>query len=198
MNTVVFAVFGATFPIFVAASALSVRTCGDRRMPYMAAALAAMALSASIIVSFGERDMFARFFSLAIYGMAGVLMFAGATGKSWRSVDMMLLVVFVFMSSVIGGFFTVSPHSVVMPSAFIVFAGFAVMAIRYYANDNIVVALSMAALAVVSLVDSMFVGGPGIHCLLLVKMALIVFMEGSLIVNCYRRRRAGKKDADVR
>ena len=145
MNAAVFSIFGATFPIFVIASALSVRTCGDKSMPYMAAALASMALSASIIASVGEHDMFARFFSLAAYGMAGVFMFAGATDKSWRSIDMLLLVVFVFMSSVIGGFFTRAPHSVVMPSAFVVFAGFAVMAIRYYANDKMLIALIMGA-----------------------------------------------------
>ena len=153
MNAAVFSIFGATFPIFVIASALSVRTCGDKSMPYMAAALASMALSASIIASVGEHDMFARFFSLAAYGMAGVFMFAGATDKSWRSIDMLLLVVFVFMSSVIGGFFTRAPHSVVMPSAFVVFAGFAVMAIRYYANDKMLIALIMGVLAVVTLAD---------------------------------------------
>lgn len=198
MNAAVFSIFGATFPIFVIASALSVRTCGDRRMPYMAAALASMALSASIIASAGEHDMFARFFSLAAYGMAGVFMFAGATDKSWRSIDMLLLVVFVFMSSVIGGFFTRAPHSVVMPSAFVVFAGFAVMAIRYYANDKMLIALIMGALAVVTLADSAFIGLPGPNALLVVKMALVALMEAALIVNCYMAYKARKKGKHVR
>lgn len=198
MNAAVFSIFGATFPIFVIASALSVRTCGDRRMPYMAAALASMALSASIIASVGEHDMFARFFSLAAYGMAGVFMFAGATEKSWRSIDMLLLVVFVFMSSVIGGFFTRAPHSVVMPSAFVVFAGFAVMAIRYYANDKMLIALIMGALAVVTLADSAFIGLPGPNALLVVKMALVALMEAALIVNCYMAYKARKKGKHVR
>lgn len=198
MNAVVFSIFGATFPIFVIASALSIRTCGDRRMPYMAAALASMALSASIIASAGEHDMFARFFSLAAYGMAGVFMFAGATDKSWRSIDMLLLVVFVFMSSVIGGFFTRAPHSVVMPSAFVVFAGFAVMAIRYYANDKMLIALIMGALAVVTLADSAFIGLPGPNALLVVKMALVALMEAALIVNCYMAYKARKKGKHVR
>lgn len=198
MNAAVLSIFGATFPIFVIASALSVRTCGDRRMPYMAAALASMALSASIIASAGEHDMFARFFSLAAYGMAGVFMFAGATEKSWRSIDMLLLVVFVFMSSVIGGFFTRAPHSVVMPSAFVVFAGFAVMAIRYYANDKMLIALIMGALAVVTLADSAFIGLPGPNALLVVKMALVALMEAALIVNCYMAYKARKKGKHVR
>lgn len=198
MNAAVFSIFGATFPIFVIASALSVRTCGDKRMPYMAAALASMALSASIIASVGEHDMFARFFSLAAYGMAGVFMFAGATEKSWRSIDMLLLVVFVFMSSVIGGFFTRAPHSVVMPSAFVVFAGFAVMAIRYYANDKMLIALIMGALAVVTLADSAFIGLPGPNALLVVKMALVALMEAALIVNCYMAYKARKKGKHVR
>ena len=198
MNAVVFSIFGATFPIFVIASALSIRTCGDRRMPYMAAALASMALSASIIASAGEHDMFARFFSLAAYGMAGVFMFAGATDKSWRSIDMLLLVVFVFMSSVIGGFFTRAPHSVVMPSAFVVFAGFAVMAIRYYANDKMLIALIMGVLAVVTLADSAFIGLPGPNALLVVKMALVALMEAALIVNCYMAYKARKKGKHVR
>lgn len=198
MNAAVFSIFGATFPIFVIASALSVRTCGDKRMPYMAAALASMALSASIIASVGEHDMFARFFSLAAYGMAGVFMFAGATDKSWRSIDMLLLVVFVFMSSVIGGFFTRAPHSVVMPSAFVVFAGFAVMAIRYYANDKMLIALIMGALAVVTLADSAFIGLPGPNALLVVKMALVALMEAALIVNCYMAYKARKKGKHVR
>lgn len=198
MNAAVFSIFGATFPIFVIASALSVRTCGDKRMPYMAAALASMALSASIIASAGEHDMFARFFSLAAYGMAGVFMFAGATEKSWRSIDMLLLVVFVFMSSVIGGFFTRAPHSVVMPSAFVVFAGFAVMAIRYYANDKMLIALIMGALAVVTLADSAFIGLPGPNALLVVKMALVALMEAALIVNCYMAYKARKKGKHVR
>lgn len=198
MNAVVFSIFGATFPIFVIASALSVRTCGDKRMPYMAAALASMALSASIIASAGEHDMFARFFSLAAYGMAGVFMFAGATDKSWRSIDMLLLVVFVFMSSVIGGFFTRAPHSVVMPSAFVVFAGFAVMAIRYYANDKMLIALIMGVLAVVTLADSAFIGLPGPNALLVVKMALVALMEAALIVNCYMAYKARKKGKHVR
>lgn len=198
MNAAVFSIFGATFPIFVIASALSVRTCGDRRMPYMAAALASMALSASIIASAGEHDMFARFFSLAAYGMAGVFMFAGATDKSWRSIDMLLLVVFVFMSSVIGGFFTRAPHSVVMPSAFVVFAGFAVMAIRYYANDKMLIALIMGVLAVVTLADSAFIGLPGPNALLVVKMALVALMEAALIVNCYMAYKARKKGKHVR
>lgn len=198
MNAAVLSIFGATFPIFVIASALSVRTCGDKRMPYMAAALASMALSASIIASVGEHDMFARFFSLAAYGMAGVFMFAGATDKSWRSIDMLLLVVFVFMSSVIGGFFTRAPHSVVMPSAFVVFAGFAVMAIRYYANDKMLIALIMGALAVVTLADSVFIGLPGPNALLVVKMALVALMEAALIVNCYMAYKARKKGKHVR
>lgn len=198
MNAVVFSIFGATFPIFVIASALSIRTCGDRRMPYMAAALASMALSASIIASAGEHDMFARFFSLAAYGMAGVFMFAGATDKSWRSIDMLMLVVFVFMSSVIGGFFTRAPHSVVMPSAFVVFAGFAVMAIRYYANDKMLIALIMGVLAVVTLADSAFIGLPGPNALLVVKMALVALMEAALIVNCYMAYKARKKGKHVR
>jgi hypothetical protein len=198
MNAAVFSIFGATFPIFVIASALSVRTCGDKRMPYMAAALASMALSASIIASAGEHDMFARFFSLAAYGMAGVFMFAGATDKSWRSIDMLLLVVFVFMSSVIGGFFTRAPHSVVMPSAFVVFAGFAVMAIRYYANDKMLIALIMGVLAVVTLADSAFIGLPGPNALLVVKMALVALMEAALIVNCYMAYKARKKGKHVR
>lgn len=198
MNAAVFSIFGATFPIFVIASALSVRTCGDRRMPYMAAALASMALSASIIASAGEHDMFARFFSLAAYGMAGVFMFAGATDKSWRSIDMLMLVVFVFMSSVIGGFFTRAPYSVVMPSAFVVFAGFAVMAIRYYANDKMLIALIMGALAVVTLADSAFIGLPGPNALLVVKMALVALMEAALIVNCYMAYKARKKGKHVR
>lgn len=198
MNAAVFSIFGATFPIFVIASALSVRTCGDKRMPYMAAALASMALSASIIASVGEHDMFARFFSLAAYGMAGVFMFAGATEKSWRSIDMLLLVVFVFMSSVIGGFFTRAPHSVVMPSAFVVFAGFAVMAIRYYANDKMLIALIMGALAVVTLADSAFIGLPGPNALLVVKMALVALMEAALIVSCYMAYKARKKGKHVR
>ena len=198
MNAAVFSIFGATFPIFVIASALSVRTCGDRRMPYMAAALASMALSASIIASAGEHDMFARFFSLAAYGMAGVFMFAGATDKSWRSIDMLLLVVFVFMSSVIGGFFTRAPHSVVIPSAFVVFAGFAVMAIRYYANDKMLIALIMGVLAVVTLADSAFIGLPGPNALLVVKMALVALMEAALIVNCYMAYKARKKGKHVR
>lgn len=198
MNAAVLSIFGATFPIFVIASALSVRTCGDRRMPYMAAALASMALSASIIASAGEHDMFARFFSLAAYGMAGVFMFAGATDKSWRSIDMLMLVVFVFMSSVIGGFFTRAPHSVVMPSAFVVFAGFAVMAIRYYANDKMLIALIMGALAVVTLADSAFIGLPGPNALLVVKMALVALMEAALIVNCYMAYKARKKGKHVR
>lgn len=198
MNASVFSIFGATFPIFVIASALSVRTCGDKRMPYMAAALASMALSASIIASAGEHDMFARFFSLAAYGMAGVFMFAGATDKSWRSIDMLLLVVFVFMSSVIGGFFTRAPHSVVMPSAFVVFAGFAVMAIRYYANDKMLIALIMGVLAVVTLADSAFIGLPGPNALLVVKMALVALMEAALIVNCYMAYKARKKGKHVR
>ena len=198
MNAAVFSIFGATFPIFVIASALSVRTCGDKRMPYMAAALASMALSASIIASVGEHDMFARFFALAAYGMAGVFMFAGATDKSWRSIDMLLLVVFVFMSSVIGGFFTRAPHSVVMPSAFVVFAGFAVMAIRYYANDKMLIALIMGALAVVTLADSAFIGLPGPNALLVVKMALVALMEAALIVNCYMAYKARKKGKHVR
>lgn len=198
MNAAVFSIFGATFPIFVIASALSVRTCGDKRMPYMAAALASMALSASIIASAGEHDMFARFFSLAAYGMAGVFMFAGATEKSWRSIDMLLLVVFVFMSSVIGGFFTRAPHSVVIPSAFVVFAGFAVMAIRYYANDKMLIALIMGVLAVVTLADSAFIGLPGPNALLVVKMALVALMEAALIVNCYMAYKARKKGKHVR
>lgn len=198
MNAAVFSIFGATFPIFVIASALSVRTCGDKRMPYMAAALASMALSASIIASAGEHDMFARFFSLAAYGMAGVFMFAGATDKSWRSIDMLLLVVFVFMSSVIGGFFTRAPHSVVMPSAFVVFAGFAVMAIRYYANDKMLIALIMGVLAVVTLADSAFIGLPGPNALLVVKMALVALMEAALIVDCYMAYKARKKGKHVR
>lgn len=198
MNAAVFSIFGATFPIFVIASALSVMTCGDKRMPYMAAALASMALSASIIASVGEHDMFARFFSLAAYGMAGVFMFAGATDKSWRSIDMLLLVVFVFMSSVIGGFFTRAPHSVVMPSVFVVFAGFAVMAIRYYANDKMLIALIMGALAVVTLADSAFIGLPGPNALLVVKMALVALMEAALIVNCYMAYKARKKGKHVR
>lgn len=198
MNAAVLSIFGATFPIFVIASALSVRTCGDKRMPYMAAALASMALSASIIASGGEHDMFARFFSLAAYGMAGVFMFAGATDKSWRSIDMLLLVVFVFMSSVIGGFFTRAPHSVVMPSAFVVFAGFAVMAIRYYANDKMLIALIMGVLAVVTLADSAFIGLPGPNALLVVKMALVALMEAALIVNCYMAYKARKKGKHVR
>lgn len=198
MNAAVFSIFGATFPIFVIASALSVRTCGDKRMPYMAAALASMALSASIIASAGEHDMFARFFSLAAYGMAGVFMFAGATDKSWRSIDMLLLVVFVFMSSVIGGFFARAPHSVVMPSAFVVFAGFAVMAIRYYANDKMLIALIMGVLAVVTLADSAFIGLPGPNALLVVKMALVALMEAALIVNCYMAYKARKKGKHVR
>lgn len=198
MNAAVFSIFGVTFPIFVIASALSVRTCGDKRMPYMAAALASMALSASIIASAGEHDMFARFFSLAAYGMAGVFMFAGATDKSWRSIDMLLLVVFVFMSSVIGGFFTRAPHSVVMPSAFVVFAGFAVMAIRYYANDKMLIALIMGVLAVVTLADSAFIGLPGPNALLVVKMALVALMEAALIVNCYMAYKARKKGKHVR
>lgn len=198
MNAAVFSIFGATFPIFVIASALSVRTCGDKRMPYMAAALASMALSASIIASVGEHDMFARFFSLAAYGMAGVFMFAGATDKSWRSIDMLLLVVFVFMSSVIGGFFTRAPHSVVMPSAFVVFAGFAVMAIRYYANDKMLIALIMGVLAVVTLADSAFIGLPGPNALLVVKMALVALMEAALIVSCYMAYKARKKGKHVR
>ena len=198
MNAVVFSIFGATFPIFVIASALSVRTCGDKSMPYMAAALASMALSASIIASVGEHDMFARFFSLAAYGMAGVFMFAGATDKSWRSIDMLLLVVFVFMSSVIGGFFTRASHSVVMPSAFVVFAGFAVMAIRYYANDKMLIALIMGVLAVVTLADSAFIGLPGPNALLVVKMALVALMEAALIVNCYMAYKARKKGKHVR
>ena len=198
MNAAVFSIFGATFPIFVIASALSVRTCGDKRMPYMAAALASMALSASIIASAGEHDMFARFFSLAAYGMAGVFMFAGATDKSWRSIDMLLLVVFVFMSSVIGGFFTRAPHSVAMPSAFVVFAGFAVMAIRYYANDKMLIALIMGVLAVVTLADSAFIGLPGPNALLVVKMALVALMEAALIVNCYMAYKARKKGKHVR
>lgn len=198
MNAAVFSIFGATFPIFVIASALSVRTCGDKRMPYMAAALASMALSASIVASAGEHDMFARFFSLAAYGMAGVFMFAGATDKSWRSIDMLLLVVFVFMSSVIGGFFTRAPHSVVMPSAFVVFAGFAVMAIRYYANDKMLIALIMGVLAVVTLADSAFIGLPGPNALLVVKMALVALMEAVLIVNCYMAYKARKKGKHVR
>lgn len=198
MNAAVFSIFGATFPIFVIASALSVRTCGDKRMTYMAAALASMALSASIIASAGEHDMFARFFSLAAYGMAGVFMFAGATDKSWRSIDMLLLVVFVFMSSVIGGFFTRAPHSVVMPSAFVVFAGFAVMAIRYYANDKMLIALIMGVLAVVTLADSAFIGLPGPNALLVVKMALVALMEAALIVNCYMAYKARKKGKHVR
>lgn len=198
MNAAVFSIFGVTFPIFVIASALSVRTCGDKRMPYMAAALASMALSASIIASAGEHDMFARFFSLAAYGMAGVFMFAGATDKSWRSIDMLLLVVFVFMSSVIGGFFTRAPHSVVMPSAFVVFAGFAVMAIRYYANDKMLIALIMGVLAVVTLADSAFIGLPGSNALLVVKMALVALMEAALIVNCYMAYKARKKGKHVR
>ena len=198
MNAAVFSIFGATFPIFVIASALSVRTCGDKRMPYMAAALASMALSASIIASAGEHDMFARFFSLAAYGMAGVFMFAGATDKSWRSIDMLLLVVFVFMSSVIGGFFTRAPHSVVMPSAFVVFAGFAVMAIRYYANDKMLIALIMGVLAVATLGDSAFIGLPGPNALLVVKMALVALMEAALIVNCYMAYKARKKGKHVR
>lgn len=198
MNAAVFSIFGATFPIFVIASALSVRTCGDKRMPYMAAALASMALSASIIASAGEHDMFARFFSLAAYGMAGVFMFAGATDKSWRSIDMLLLVVFVFMSSVIGGFFTRAPHSVVIPSAFVVFAGFAVMAIRYYANDKMLIALIMGVLAVVTLADSAFIGLPGPNALLVVKMALVALMEAALIVNCYMAYKARKKGKHVR
>lgn len=198
MNAAVFSIFGATFPIFVIASALSVRTCGDKRMPYMAAALVSMALSASIIASAGEHDMFARFFSLAAYGMAGVFMFAGATDKSWRSIDMLLLVVFVFMSSVIGGFFTRAPHSVVMPSAFVVFAGFAVMAIRYYANDKMLIALIMGVLAVVTLADSAFIGLPGPNALLVVKMALVALMEAALIVNCYMAYKARKKGKHVR
>lgn len=198
MNAAVFSIFGATFPIFVIASALSVRTCGDKRMPYMAAALASMALSASIVASAGEHDMFARFFSLAAYGMAGVFMFAGATDKSWRSIDMLLLVVFVFMSSVIGGFFTRAPHSVVMPSAFVVFAGFAVMAIRYYANDKMLIALIMGVLAVVTLADSALIGLPGPNALLVVKMALVALMEAALIVNCYMAYKARKKGKHVR
>lgn len=198
MNAAVLSIFGATFPIFVIASALSVRTCGDKRMPYMAAALASMALSASIIASAGEHDMFARFFSLAAYGMAGVFMFAGATDKSWRSIDMLLLVVFVFMSSVIGGFFTRAPHSVVIPSAFVVFAGFAVMAIRYYANDKMLIALIMGVLAVVTLADSAFIGLPGPNALLVVKMALVALMEAALIVNCYMAYKARKKGKHVR
>lgn len=198
MNAAVLSIFGATFPIFVIASALSVRTCGDKSMPYMAAVLASMALSASIIASVGEHDMFARFFSLAAYGMAGVFMFAGATDKSWRSIDMLLLVVFVFMSSVIGGFFTRAPHSVVMPSAFVVFAGFAVMAIRYYANDKMLIALIMGALAVVTLADSAFIGLPGPNALLVVKMALVALMEAALIVNCYMAYKARKKGKHVR
>lgn len=198
MNAAVFSIFGATFPIFVIASALSVRTCGDKRMPYMAAALASMALSASIIASVGEHDMFARFFSLAAYGMAGVFMFAGATDKSWRSIDMLLLVVFVFMSSVIGGFFARAPHSVVMPSAFVVFAGFAVMAIRYYANDKMLIALIMGVFAVVTLADSAFIGLPGPNALLVVKMALVALMEAALIVNCYMAYKARKKGKHVR
>lgn len=198
MNAAVFSIFGATFPIFVIASALSVRTCGDKRMPYMAAALASMALSASIIASAGEHDMFARFFSLAAYGMAGVFMFAGATDKSWRSIDMLLLVVFVFMSSVIGGFFTRAPHSVVMPSAFVVFAGFAVMAIRYYANDKMLIALIMGVLAVATLADSAFIGLPGPNAPLVVKMALVALMEAVLIVNCYMAYKARKKGKHVR
>ena len=198
MNAAVFSIFGATFPIFVIASALSVRTCGDKSMPYMAAALASMALSASIIASVGEHDMFARFFSLAAYGMAGVSMFAGATDKSWRSIDMLLLVVFVFMSSVIGGFFTRAPHSAVMPSAFVVFAGFAVMAIRYYANDKMLIALIMGVLAVVTLADSAFIGLPGPNALLVVKMALVALMEAALIVNCYMAYKARKKGKHVR
>lgn len=198
MSAAVFSIFGATFPIFVIASALSVRTCGDKRMPYMAAALASMALSASIIASAGEHDMFARFFSLAAYGMAGVFMFAGATDKSWRSIDMLLLVVFVFMSSVIGGFFTRAPHSVVMPSAFVVFAGFAVMAIRYYANDKMLIALIMGVFAVVTLADSAFIGLPGPNALLVVKMALVALMEAALIVNCYMAYKARKKGKHVR
>lgn len=196
MNAVVFSIFGATFPIFAIAAALSIKRCGDKRMPYMAAALACMALSASIVSSVGEHDMFSRFFSLAFYGMAGVFMFAGATEKSWRSVDMMLLVVFVFMSSVIGGFFTQELHSVVMPSAFVVFAGFAVMAIRYYTNDNIVTAFLMASLACVALADSAFMGSPWLSYVLILKVVLIALMEAALTINCYRSSRA-RKDSDV-
>lgn len=198
MNAILFTIFGATFPFFVVAAALSTRTCGDRRMPYMAAALASMALAASIIASMGPHDMFGRFFSLMAYGMAGTFMFAGATEKSWRSVDMLLLVVFVFMSSVIGGFLTISVHSVVMPSAFVVFAGFAVMAIRYYTNDDYFIALVMVALAVMSLVDSAFIGDPELHGALAVKLVLIDVMEVALMVNCARKRIARKKDEDVR
>lgn len=198
MNAVVFGIFGATFPFFVVASALSARTCGDRRMPYMAAALASIALSTSIIATVGAQDMFARFFSLACYGMAGVFMFAGATEKSWRSVDMLLLVVFVFMSSVIGGFITRVPHSIVMPAAFVVFAGFAVMAIRYYTQDKMVIALLMAALAVVTLVDSAFIGEEALQAILIVKMVLVVMMEAALIANCWMTRAARKKGSDVR
>lgn len=111
---------------------------------------------------------------------------------------MLLLVVFVFMSSVIGGFFTRAPHSVVMPSAFVVFAGFAVMAIRYYANDKMLIALIMGVLAVVTLADSAFIGLPGPNALLVVKMALVALMEAALIVNCYMAYKARKKGKHVR
>ena len=198
MSAVVFSIFGITFPIFVVASALSIKACGDKRMPYMSAALACMALSASIIASVGEQDMFARFFSLLFYGMAGVFMFAGATDKSWRSVDMLLLVVFVFMSSVIGGFFTEAPHSVVMPAAFVVFAGFTVMAIRYYTSNSIIVAIIMASLACVTLADSAFIGHSGLDHILILKVSLIAIMEVALIVRCYRVGKLRKREKDVR
>ena len=102
------------------------------------------------------------------------------------------------MSSVSGGFFTRAPHSVVMPSAFVVFAGFAVMAIRYYANDKMLIALIMGVLAVVTLADSAFIGLPGPNALLVVKMALVALMEAALIVNCYMAYKARKKGKHVR
>ena len=88
--------------------------------------------------------------------------------------------------------------AVVMPSAFVVFAGFAVMAIRYYANDKMLIALIMGVLAVVTLADSAFIGLPGPNALLVVKMALVALMEAALIVNCYMAYKARKKGKHVR
>lgn len=198
-NFYIYMSFVVFFPFFLIASIISYKKCDDNRMCYISAALLCMASSSGVVGIFGDYNPFARSTSLFIYGFSGVLLFKGATNKSWKTVDMMLLTVFVFMSSMIGAFMTFTPHSIVMPSAFIVFAGLLVMGIRYSIVDDLhIVATSIILLAIISLISGGLIGTKELSLFLILKMTFIIFTEISLIVCTIISIRDSKRGRHVR
>lgn len=193
-NLVIYALFVCSFPFFLAGSIVENKRTKDQRMLYISISLLFMALSSVIVYVLGEFNPFARLFSLFCYGFAGVLMFKGATEKRWQSVDMMLLMVFILISSVIGAFITFTPHSIVMPSAFIVFAGFIVMAIRYaIVDEHYFTSTCIAVLSILTLIDSSLIGTKELHLFLMLKMIFIIIMEIALIVSVVKgKKRRGE------